>query len=425
MIPQLLKIIRESIKAVPAMKYALAIAGILAVVALVGAFKLSPQTAILGSVITLVLMVAMVVFARLTTTASRHFVLPAQVMMWAFLLVTVATAFLLFTSAFFRWPRGLRELLDPKPAPVVTGNAPDPVEVQSLITAAQQQRSGRDHAGAWATISRAVTVQPDSSAAREEQVQVAMAWIRDMVVREPETFSNLLRPLTQCLQVRAATAKGELAADIHAHLGWANFCRQSKERVMELKVEEFFETAVTHDATNPFAHAMWGHVLADRRRPVGEMNRHFKLALTSGREREFVQHMRVTALIRAETSEARAELLRVMDEMRRAGDVLASTTRPRARTTIYSRLSVSDEAALLPILPPADQLATFRWLVDAREIAQSAELSYFHARLIEGTGNLDEAASQYRALLTQDIPRFEERAKAGLARCEQRSATRR
>jgi hypothetical protein len=135
--------------------------------------------------------------------------------------------------------------------------------------------------------------------------------------------------------------------------------------------------------------------------------------------------MRVTELIRAETSEARAELLRVMDEMRRAGYVLASTTLPRALTTFYSRFSASDESALLPILPQADQLATFRWLVDAREIAQSAELSYFHARLIEGTGNLDEAASQYRALLTQDIPRFEERAKAGLARCEQRSATRR
>ena len=39
MISQLLKILRESIKAVPAMKYALAVAGILAVVAMVGAFK--------------------------------------------------------------------------------------------------------------------------------------------------------------------------------------------------------------------------------------------------------------------------------------------------------------------------------------------------------------------------------------------------
>jgi hypothetical protein len=114
MISQLLTIIRESIKAVPAMKYALAVAGVLAVVAMVGAFKLSPQAAIVGSVVTLVLMVAMVIFARLTTVAPRNFLLPVQVMLWAFLIVTVGTALLLFTSAFFQWPRGLREILDPK-----------------------------------------------------------------------------------------------------------------------------------------------------------------------------------------------------------------------------------------------------------------------------------------------------------------------
>ena len=70
---QLLRILRESIKAVPAMKYALAVAGILAMVAMVGAFKISPAMAVFGAVITLVLMVAMVIFARLTTTAPRHF----------------------------------------------------------------------------------------------------------------------------------------------------------------------------------------------------------------------------------------------------------------------------------------------------------------------------------------------------------------
>ena len=121
MISQLLKILRESIKAVPAMKYALAVAGILAVVAMVGAFKISPSMAVFGAVITLVLMVAMVIFARLTTTASRHFFLPVTIMMWAFLVITVATAFLLFTSAFFQWPRGLRELIGPPVAAVPAG----------------------------------------------------------------------------------------------------------------------------------------------------------------------------------------------------------------------------------------------------------------------------------------------------------------
>jgi hypothetical protein len=130
-------------------------------------------------------------------------------------------------------------------------------------------------------------------------------------------------------------------------------------------------------------------------------------------------------LTQPDTFEAKTELLRAMDEMRRSGDNLDAGTRRRARNQIYLGLRASDEPALLAILPPDDHHLTFRWLVTGNEIAQSAELSYYDARLMEAAGNFDDAAKQYRALITQDIPRFEERVKAGLARCEQRSAGRR
>src|SRR4030095_12381319 len=176
MIPQLLKILRESIKAVPAMKYALAVAGILAVVAMVGAFKISPPMAVFGAVITLVLMVAMVIFARPPTTPSLHFFLPVTIMMWAFLVVTVATAFLLFTSAFFQWPRGLRELMGPPVTAAPMAALPD--DTGPLVAAAQQQRESRDYAGAWSTISRAVASGPSSKPAHQEQTPIRMASLR-------------------------------------------------------------------------------------------------------------------------------------------------------------------------------------------------------------------------------------------------------
>src|SRR5260221_568853 len=105
------KILRESIRAVPAMKYALAVAGIMAVVGLVSAFRLSPQTAVFGAVIVLVLMVALVIFARLATTAPSHFLTPVLVMLWSFLALVVATAFLLFSCAFFQWPKAINDLI--------------------------------------------------------------------------------------------------------------------------------------------------------------------------------------------------------------------------------------------------------------------------------------------------------------------------
>jgi hypothetical protein len=425
MIPQLLKILRESIKAVPAMKYALAIAGILGVVAMVGAFKISPAMAAIGAVITLVLMVAMVVFARLTTTAPRYFFLPAQVMMWAFLIVTVGTAFLLFTSAFFHWPRGLRELLDPNPGPAIAApdRTADTTEIRDLVVAAAQQRKVRDYPGAWATIARAKALQPGAKEVREEERQTAMEWIRNMSVREPATFTETLRPLTEALYRHLAAAKGATAADIHAHLGWANFLRW-REGARELKVDDSYIAAVEHDATNPFAQAMWGHWLAVRGRPLSEINPHFQLALKSGRERPFVQNLRVYALLWVETPETTAELLRVADEMRRAGDSLDADLRRRIASAVYSRLGRNDELTVLALLPPGDQLLTFRWLVEGRDLSSDAALAYFRARLTEANGEFDAAATQYRALIAQDT-RFDERAKAGLARCEQRGATRR
>jgi hypothetical protein len=90
---------------------------------------------------------------------------------------------------------------------------------------------------------------------------------------------------------------------------------------------------------------------------------------------------------------------------------------------VYSRLARGDESTLLALLSPEDQLLTFRWLVDGRDLDENAELSYMRARLTEASGDFSSAASQYRALIAQDTS-LEARARAGLARCEQRSAKR-
>jgi hypothetical protein len=416
MITQLLKILRESIKAVPAMKYALAVAGILAVVAMVGAFKISPSMAVFGAVITLVLMVAMVIFARLTTTASRHFFLPVTIMMWAFLVITVATAFLLFTSAFFQWPRGLRELIGPPvaAAPVV---AP-PADTGPLVTAAQRQRENRDYIGAWNTISRAVAGAPGSKAAREEQTQIAMAWIRDMRVTAPATFTSTVMPLSEHLNLASATATGALAADIRAHIGYSNFLRH-REGARDLKIEEEYVAAVALDPANPFAQAMWGHWLAVQHRPVAEVKERFRIALTTGRERAYVQRTRLAALKWLGTREADVERVRVADEMRRNNEPVELASRLDIVRDAYPRGGTDAEPAMLAALPAADHLATFRWLVEGRDLRGSPIESYYLARLTEGAGDCAAAAALYRPLLELNST-FQDRIKAGLARCEQR-----
>jgi hypothetical protein len=414
MITQLLRILRESIKAVPAMKYALAVAGILAVVAMVGAFKISPAMAVFGAVITLVLMVAMVIFARLTTTAPRHFFLPVTVMMWAFLVITVATAFLLFTSAFFQWPRGLRELIGPPVTAAPMAALPD--DTGPLVAAAQKQRESRDYAGAWSSISRAVASGPSSKPARQEQTQIAMAWIRDMRVTAPATFTSTVTPLSEHLHLASVTATGTLAADIRAHIGYSNFLR-SREGARDLKIEEEYVAAVALDPANPFAQAMWGHWLAVRHRPLEEVKERFRIALTSGRERDFVQRTRLAALQWYGTREADIERVRVADEMRRNHEPLDPAYRLEIVTGNYPRWGREAEPALLAALPAADHLATFRWLVEGRDLSRSPIESYYLARLTEAAGDCAGATTLYRPLLSLNST-FEEKIKAGLARCE-------
>jgi hypothetical protein len=98
-------ILRQAIAAVPEVKWALGIAGIISVIAIVRVgWKINPMVAVFGTIIMLVLMTVLVLFARLANTAAAEFRYAILAFMWASLSLTIAAAVFLFTSVFFRWP---------------------------------------------------------------------------------------------------------------------------------------------------------------------------------------------------------------------------------------------------------------------------------------------------------------------------------
>src|ERR1700730_7620151 len=103
--PNPLTVLRSAIRAVPAVRYALGIAGIISVIALIEAFHLDLAIAAFGTVVMLVFMTTLVIFARLSKFGSLPLQRPALVFTWFSLLLTMAAAFLLFTSVFFGTPR--------------------------------------------------------------------------------------------------------------------------------------------------------------------------------------------------------------------------------------------------------------------------------------------------------------------------------
>jgi len=100
-----LTVLHAAIVAVPVMKYALAVAGLTAVVALATrGFGLDAGTAIVGALVVLGLMTVLIVLA-VATRQSARLVLPAMVLTWAVLTLLVGSSVLLIGSFFFSWPK--------------------------------------------------------------------------------------------------------------------------------------------------------------------------------------------------------------------------------------------------------------------------------------------------------------------------------
>ena len=105
------EVLRVAIKAVPAVKYALGVAGVMAALAIGRAFFSSTHVALIGALSMLGLMVLLLVFSAASKLGPRFLQLPALVLTWAILIIFVLCASLTVTSAFFEWPKPLPDLI--------------------------------------------------------------------------------------------------------------------------------------------------------------------------------------------------------------------------------------------------------------------------------------------------------------------------
>jgi hypothetical protein len=100
-------LLREAVKAVPAVRYALGIGGVLAAISLVFVLKLDPRIAFIGIIVTLIFMSILVLFANGAAAKNANIRLPSLVFTWFSLMLFMATGACLFTSLFFSWPLNL------------------------------------------------------------------------------------------------------------------------------------------------------------------------------------------------------------------------------------------------------------------------------------------------------------------------------
>ena len=272
--------------------------------------------------------------------------------------------------------------------------------VRETTSAAELCTSG-SHAAAWNRFDELIARYPSDAAVQLAREHCGMRWLREIRVRVGEqTFADIVKRVQPVLVAGLPEATGQRAADLLAHLGWADYLL-TREGATAGDPAAQFQRAINADPGNVYAHAMWGLHLWWFSGRDAEARKHFARAVAGGRDRDFVRSLQFGGSL------SRAELVPyaviVANDMRLAGEPMTDALRSRLWNTAYwpYLFSTDDRSNFLEILPPDQHLATFDWLF-SRDTVRSGEIPvwrYMHAILLAHAGQTEEARTKLEALL--------------------------
>lgn len=264
-----------------------------------------------------------------------------------------------------------------------------------------QQLQRGDYPASFETFKHAVELDPIDREAQNREAQAAMLWLENAHAGD-RGFTAIVKELSPTLEHALSRSKGTRAADLMAHIGWANFLRY-RESHQDLAIEQSYEQALRIDSGNVYAHAMWGHWILWQHGNLQSAMQHFAAALASGRVRPYVRNLEISALVNLHQPETRAELFRLANDMRRGSEPIPEEDRRRAfQETIGYSFDLWDEIApILKTVGQEDAAATFDWLSigdNSGEPFRTQRREFISALLAEIAGKQSEALSKYRSL---------------------------
>src|SRR5208337_4051971 len=132
-----------------------------------------------------------------------------------------------------------------------------------------------------------------------------------------------LDEIFRILDAGLTRAKGSQSADLQAHLGWAHWINQHiAEREFGPAAEQNLRAALLSDPSNVYANAMLGNWMLQNGENFSEAVHFLEVAASTGKERPFVRRLQLGGLINLDQPGARAELVKVANEMRISGEDL-------------------------------------------------------------------------------------------------------
>ena len=274
-------------------------------------------------------------------------------------------------------------------------------DIRLELAVAEGQTQRAEYEAAVATYQDILKKDSGNPQAADELITATMLWVDNFSVltgegQSAETISApKLDAILPVLDAGLARAKGQRAADILAHIGWTHWLNwHIAEREFGPAAEQGFRRALVIDPSNVYANAMLGNWLLQNNGSLREAIGHFDTAVQSGKQRPWVRSMQLGGLIDNEAPQDRAELVKVVNDIRKNNESLGEDEKARILSFAYD-LSPGHSAELaeaLSAVPPADSWATYQWL-DNRPRSeandgrmQQSRRDHIHAKILELSG---------------------------------------
>jgi hypothetical protein len=234
-------------------------------------------------------------------------------------------------------------------------------ESAEFVALARQQAARNEFVEAWRSLDQAEE-RSQTAATDSARLDVAFRWLEEGRPGPDQPFTRITDAVTPALDRALLDQQHPRRADILAHLGWATFLRSRTTGTGD--PEPMYKQALAIDPHNVYANAMLAHWLMWHGEPLEAARPYFEAALATGKERPLVRTFQLAAIRNRNNSDADAELIRVVDSMRRQNESLDARTARDAYNGYVRRYGPRGQTAQEkdPGLPPADLLATYLWL---------------------------------------------------------------
>jgi len=282
-------------------------------------------------------------------------------------------------------------------------------ELQSKLALAQAQAKQREYQAAMESYGAILKEDPLYRPAIDQQLDTAFLWVENfsVLIREGQNASDLAGPqldqLMGILDSGLTRTKGTQLADVQAHIGWTHWLNQHiAEREFGNAAEQNLHAALETDPSNVYANAMLGNWELQNGGSLEDAIQRFHIALKTGRARPFVRSLQLGGLIHLERKGARAEAVKVANDMRKSGESLDPQIKARIVGFCFDPV-VTDHEELsesLTAAPPEEVWQTYLWLDHDSGASQDRALvhDFINANLLETGGKRQDSFAKYREL---------------------------